>query len=437
MSHQLSAVPLQSCRRRLSRLLQVIVSVLVSLALADLGFRVFWLKRLTIGSGSEHPTFHHRPKPYSTSRYQTKEFDVTITTNRYGLRGPDPVVPKPDGVTRILMLGDSFTFGFPVRDEETFCHLIEAGLRARGLRAEVVNGGVSGYSPTLSYISLRDQFLTFEPGLVVLWFDLGDVTDDNNFQRNLRYDAQGHLLGADPRYLDGRFNWWQWTVNHSALARWINNKPVASFRKMRILGLGGYLRAAARGERAKFAIARLRAQQGGPDAGKGDRFVLVREWSTPELVRPAWAASAKYLHLIHELLAARGIPFVLGVYPYGMNAGPDEWEKGRKFWGFAPGRTYDYGAAQTVYRQFSASERIPLIDTFDDFRTAAAATTGKLFYDHDGHLTPAGQQVIAEHTLNDREFLELVRRLSGRRGRADAASASRDAVPAGAAVALE
>jgi hypothetical protein len=73
------------------------------------------------------------------------------------------------------MLGDSFTFGFAVRDEETFCQLIEQGLRNQGYPIEVVNGGVSGYSPTLHYISLRDEFLALDPVLVILWYDLGDL----------------------------------------------------------------------------------------------------------------------------------------------------------------------------------------------------------------------------------------------------------------------
>ena len=91
-----------------------------------------------------------------------------IRTNRLGLWGPEPVIPKPPGILRILMLGDSFTFRFPVRDEETFCVLIAQGLRVQGLPFDVVNAGVSGYSPTPEYISLRDEFLSFDPDLVVL-----------------------------------------------------------------------------------------------------------------------------------------------------------------------------------------------------------------------------------------------------------------------------
>lgn len=106
-----------------------------------------------------------------------------IRTNRFGLRGPDPTIPKPAGMLRILMLGDSFTFGFPVNDEETFAHLIEQGLRARGYPVEVINGGVSGYSPTLEYVSLRDDFLKFEPDLVMVWYDYGDLQEDYWFQK--------------------------------------------------------------------------------------------------------------------------------------------------------------------------------------------------------------------------------------------------------------
>ena len=151
------------------------LSVAIGVGLLELGLRLFWLKRLTIGAGIEDPHFHHRLKPFETYHFTSSEFDVHVRTNRYGLRGPDPVLPKPDGVVRVLMLGDSYTFGFPVQDHETFCALVERGLKDRGYPVEVINGGVSGSSPTLHYLSLRDQFLTFEPDLVILWYDLGDL----------------------------------------------------------------------------------------------------------------------------------------------------------------------------------------------------------------------------------------------------------------------
>ena len=386
------------------------VALLLSLGMAELAFRLFWLHQLTIGQGIEHPHFHHRLLPNTTYHFATAEFNVDIRTNRYGLRGPDPVIPKPAGVTRLLMLGDSFTFGFPVRDDQTFSHVIESGLRARGRQVEVINGGVSGYAPTLHYISLRDQFLAFEPDAVILWYDLGDLQEDHWFEKNLIRDAQGRVVAAHPHYRDGRFDWWSWLVSRSALAKWVNNKPVSTYRKLRVLGFRRYLKVIVSGERAKVAIAKLKASQHAADLGMHDRFLLVREGADPASVRAAWKVSERYLLMIRDLLRERGISFALGIYPYGMLAGPDEWAHGRVFWGFEPGRTYDASGAQSLLHEFCQRERIPLIDTFQAFQTAAATQQEKLFYDEDGHMTPAGHRVLAKQALADHQLVAMMSR---------------------------
>ncbi len=392
-----------------SRALTGLLALLLTLALLELGLRVFWIKQLVLGQGIHHPHFHHRLKPFETQRFAGPEFDVTTRTNRYGLRGPDPVLPKPPGVVRVLMLGDSFTFGFPVKDEETFCRLIEQGLRAKGYAVEVVNGGVSGYSPTLHYLSLRDEFLGFEPDLVILWYDLGDLQEDHWFQKNLLYGHDGAILRCDPRYTNGRLDWWEAGRRHSALARYVDTKLLRTIHKIRILGLPGYVQAKLRGERSKVAIARLKGRQQAEDLASYDRFLLVRETSTEALVRPYWALSANYLTLIQEVLAERKIPFLLGCYPYGMVVGPDQWAEGRTAWGFERGRTYDPSLALRLLQEFAKQARIPLINTFPRF--TEAARTQKLFYDWDGHLTPAGHQVVATALVQDPQFLAVLRRL--------------------------
>lgn len=387
-----------------------LVSSVVALGVAEVGFRAFWMKRLTVGSGIEDAHFHHRLKRSATYRYRSKEgeFDVTVRTNRYGLRGPDPAMPKPPGVVRLLLLGDSFTFGFPVRDEETFGRLIEEGLRRQGRAVEVINGGVSSYSPTLHYVSLRDQYLAFEPDAVILWYDLGDLQDDYWYQKNLVYDEQGRIARADPRYVNGRFSLWEWCTTHSALAKYLNSKVVRTVGKLRVLGLRRYVQTKLRGERAKVAIGRLKAEQRAQDLLEGERFLLVREFATEELVAPYWELSARYLRLIRELLAGRDIPLFLGIYPYGIVIGPDQWAEGRRSWGFEPGRTYDAELFVSLLERFSSQEGVPLINTFGRFREAAGRA--KLFYDWDGHMTPAGHRVVAEAVLADRRLLSALGR---------------------------
>jgi hypothetical protein len=396
-----------------ARFLSLVLSALVGLALVELGWRWLKLKRFTIEAGIEDPHFHHRLKPNQTYHFETSEFNVDIRTNRYGLRAPDPVIPKPAGVFRILMLGDSFTFGFPVRDDETFCHLIEGQLQARGYPVEVINAGVSGYSPTLEYISLRDQFLSFDPDLIMLWYDRGDLQEDYWFQKNLIYDETGRILRADPAYTNGRFDWWEWAKHHSVIAEYVDRKVLRTLKKIRILGVAEYARTKLRGERAKVAMARVKRAQQAEDLPMYDRFLLVRTPDESVIEHRYWPISARYIRMIRDLLAQRGIPLILGSYPYGMTVGPDQWAKGRVFWGFEEGKVYDSSPARNVMRRFCAEEGLPFISTFPSLRAAAA--TEKLYYDWDGHLTPAGHRVLAQHVVSDPQFLALLQQRLGRR----------------------
>src|SRR5262249_2859543 len=72
---------------------------------------------------------------------------VGIAGNGMGLRGPEPVVPKPAGTYRILCLGDDTTFAQGVAESETFCALLQAELGGPNSPApiEVINAGVPDY----------------------------------------------------------------------------------------------------------------------------------------------------------------------------------------------------------------------------------------------------------------------------------------------------
>jgi hypothetical protein len=194
---------------------------------------------------------------------------------------------------------------------------------------------------------------------------------------------------------------------HSALARYLDTKLLRTIDKIRVLGAGGYLKTKLRGERAKVAIARLKRTQQSADLAEHDRFLLVRDSSTEELIGSYWPLSARYLLMIRDLLVQHDIPLFLGTYPYGMLVGPTQWAEGREAWGFERGKTYDASRALNTVKRFCAAEGIPLINTFDSFRTAARSE--RRFYDWDGHFTPAGHRVLAEHALNDPRLLSLLR----------------------------
>ena len=90
--------------------------------------------------------------------------DVPTTVNARGYRGPLHPYEKTPGKTRLVMLGDSITFGTRVRDYETFSALLEQ----RSARYEVVNLAVEGYSTDQELLVLETEGLRYHPDVVVL-----------------------------------------------------------------------------------------------------------------------------------------------------------------------------------------------------------------------------------------------------------------------------
>lgn len=95
-----------------------------------------------------------------------------LNTNSTGLRGTRDYSPgrHPDKL-RIVVLGDSFTFGDDVSDDETYCHFLEERLPD----TEVINMGVHGYGHDQMLILLEEQGVRYRPDIVILGFLYGDA----------------------------------------------------------------------------------------------------------------------------------------------------------------------------------------------------------------------------------------------------------------------
>lgn len=139
--------------------------------------------------------------PHSTYRHITPEVDVELRINGQGFRADDDLeIPKPDGVIRIAILGDSFFMGYEATLANSFGGQIESQLAMRGVRAEIVNLAVSGFGTAESLIALESRGLAFEPDLVVLEWHSTDPTD--NVRSGLfALDDEGALVRANPTYL--------------------------------------------------------------------------------------------------------------------------------------------------------------------------------------------------------------------------------------------
>ena len=143
-----------------------------------------WGRALATGSNRD-TTLSVQFKPYSVVEYNyesnprgyfNERNGLVYEMNMYGFRGPDFPMHKPPGTKRILVLGDSFTFGEGVKWQDTFCMRLQARLRQDlGQGIEVLNFGMCAWDTCDEISFYRHGGALFEPDLTVVVFVLNDA----------------------------------------------------------------------------------------------------------------------------------------------------------------------------------------------------------------------------------------------------------------------
>ena len=328
-------------------------------------------------------TLHHRFIPGAVGRYQSTEFNTSYRISSAGLRDREFAVPKPAGIFRILMLGDSFTEGDGVEAQETFSKRLESMLAGRfgEGHVEVVNAGVGSYSPLLEYLYLTKSGLALAPDMVILNYDLSDAFDDITYSKLARFTPGGIPLGAAAPDAEGE--------NPGVLVRvkdfFKDHTRLYNFIRVRI---DRYLEG-------------VRHEGNFSGDIRYDKYAMLR--GNYHGTAADWNLSERYLLMIRDTLRSRGIDFVVNVYPYGMQVSTKEWAVGRRFWGFMPDTLYSTWPQDHIER-FCRDNGIGAINMCAGFRDTAR-TVFPLYWPDNGHWKPRGQLVAAELMRRDVEPL--------------------------------
>lgn len=261
--------------------------------------------------------------------------DVAIRTNALGLRGADVKLPKPAGVFRIIALGDSVTFGWGVREEDTY--LAQLGELLAALhpdqRFEVINAGVSGYGTWQEAAWLQQMAERLQPDLVVVQVHLNDVAD-NLWAASTAGEVQS-----------------SWLARHSALVRLVQRLLLAS-------------------------------RGGGTGSGSCDS-----DWNE-RAQRVCWDKTLALLEDMGRTASNLGAPVVLLPMPMRWQVEP----------GVADPRAWvDADRYQEVLRAFAARHGLTLVDALPAFQDAAAA--GQSLFLDVGHPNETGQRILAQELL--------------------------------------
>jgi hypothetical protein len=165
-----------------------------------------------------------------------------FTTNGQGFRNyEDFQYKKPEGVIRVIALGDSHTQGFEVHQDYTYSSIIEKYLNGKGINAEVINAGVSGFSNAEELLLLENELVRYEPDYVVLGFFANDFQDNLkstlfmlDSENNLvKTDRNKHIPGVRIQNLIYSIPGIQWLSENSYFYSILFNKVWIYFKKLR------------------------------------------------------------------------------------------------------------------------------------------------------------------------------------------------------------
>ncbi len=214
------------------RLFLCLASVVFTLSLTELGLRYF--RPVNYRRPPEGPPWNkllHQPSSipglaYEMAPNMEKVWDgVIIKTNSYGMRDHEPVPQKTDSLRRVVVFGDSYTFGLGVPAEQTYPKVLEKLLNqstvSTNYQYEVLTFAVIGYSTQDEALLLKHKALAWDPDVVIIGYVLNDPEIEPIDNLHSYFDK--------PR-------WWQYSHLLRLVARVKHN------REMKTLGGGDYYR---------------------------------------------------------------------------------------------------------------------------------------------------------------------------------------------------
>lgn len=287
------------------------------------------------------------------ARFVCSEFHVSFETDELGRR-----TPSPRGFDlRILGIGDSFRMGFGVEAEETFLSVLGSRLAERGMRAEVLNAGVLGYTPYNSARALLGEGLRADPDVVIFQLWVGD-------------DLCGHARPIRPA-LRAESSWkrsLKFAARHSESAMFVRERVRAVPAARRWLMAHGFLE--------RFGVDRLLA-------------VDFAERCASDL-----SALASLLDEVRAACLREGARLVVVLVPLREQVYEEDRRRALAYDG-VEAASLDPEAPNRAVAGILLGRDVEFVDPLEALR--AASGEGRTYFAvRDVHLTPLGHRIVGE-----------------------------------------
>ena len=323
------------------------------------------------------------------SGWYTDEGRAFLQVNSVGMHDREHQAAKPEGVYRIVVLGDSYSEAKQVPIDSTYWfllpdHLARCGFQA-GKTAEVLNFSVSGYGTAQELILLQVLAARYQPDLVLLQF-----TGSNDVKNNSRSLEPGKhrpffVLNADGRLeLDDSFAS-QPSFRRVVSPAWRAYRDLSSYSRLVQL--------------VRAATHRPKTQQLATQMASAEAGLDEAELSPPRDPRweDAWRVTEALIAEVRNEAARHGAWTLVMTVPWPAQVRPDPQERAA----FAARvGVPDLGYPDRRLEAFGKAHDIPVLALASGMAQAAETQAAFLhgFGDHKGigHWNSAGHRVAAE-----------------------------------------
>ena len=336
-----------------------VTATMVSMLLAEGLLRIVDYPRETFNPWVKDEATGFRTAPNLRQRMAGREFDVTVETNPLGLRDRDIDIDGRGPRFRILLLGDSFTFGYGVQRTELFANLLEDRLGV-----EIVNAGAGGFELVHQVKWFANVGKHWKSDLVLYALYLGNDLSDNHF--------------------------WSETANGGLTSPLLENlylRPSGSTKigsLMRILHL------------------RLKLGTGEQEWTPTARCLAMTRKNLALEAKHSYALSQMLLNTLYKDVSSTRVPFFVIVLPFKtiVDSGAQERLRSSVVDLY---EAYDLDRQARVVEEFCEERGIQWVNMIPAMREYYNKSGSKrpLFFYSDGHLTPAGHMIVADRVEPD------------------------------------
>jgi hypothetical protein len=336
--------------------------------------------------------------PGARGEYRTEEYDVALTYNSHGIRGPERAYAKPPGTYRVVLLGDSFLEGYSVNREERVAEVLERLLNAHdsSRRAEVIALGTAGYSTDQELLWMESEGLRYRPDAVVLLFCENDVW----YNAQARYWRGGKPLfriqgdslvltnvPVPPPMPEARRGWsLHKFLEQNSKLYWIVAGFVKNHPRLHALVI-------------RAGLAKVPPEmvlEAGDRLPVPEEFAVYRTRSTPEVDR-AWKTTELLMRRMRRRVEESGAAFISFLIPSRGDIYTQE--TAVRADGGKAAEGWDPKAVARMFHSICVREQIRCVDPTGRFRQAAVDLSRRgerLYYKYDWHWNANGHRLAAE-----------------------------------------